>query len=100
MKQNVAALLFVHHDFTFLFVCLLIARNTYNQMHIGEEFFGLFEYARMTNVVHVENAIGVNTNWVLWVETEVLGNRFSVGSIGAIYKPKLCFMEVDALLLA
>jgi len=69
-------------------------------MHIGEEFFGLFEHARMTNVVHVENAIGVNTNWVLWVETEVLGNRFSVWSIGAIYNPKLCFIEVDTLLLA
>jgi len=44
-------------------------------MHIGKKFFSLFEHTRMTNVVHVEDTIGINANRVFWVQTEVFDGR-------------------------
>ena len=48
---------------------LFVSRNTDYQVDMWEKFFGLFKDFGMADVEHVENAISVNSHWVVGVCT-------------------------------
>lgn len=67
--QDVASLLLVHHNFALLLNRFLVTTHTGYQMHKRVQLFGLFEDARVTNMVHVKNAVCIDTHWVFGAET-------------------------------
>ena len=75
MLQNVAPLFLIHDNLTLLSLRFLVTRDSYDEVHVGEERLGLFKNARMADVVHVKHSVCVNANWSLWIITIVLARR-------------------------
>ncbi len=65
MAQNVAALFLRHYNFALFLNRLVISGNTNDQMHIGKQLFRLLEDASVTDMIHVEHTVSVNSNWTV-----------------------------------
>lgn len=65
VPQYVAAFLLRHHNSTFLFNGFLVTRDSHDQVHVGEQVFGLFENTRVANVVHIKDAVGIHAHWLV-----------------------------------
>lgn len=65
MLEDVCPLLFVHHYLAFLLYCFFVAADAHDEVRVLEQLFGLFKDSCMSYVVHVENAVGVDSDWVV-----------------------------------
>lgn len=65
MHKYLGSLAFVHHNLALLLDRLLVAADTYDKVNMLEQFFGLLEYFGMTNVEHVEDAVGVDSHGIV-----------------------------------
>lgn len=72
VPEDVAPLLLRHHNLALLRNCLLVARNAHDQVHVGEELLGLFEHACVAYVIHVEDAVSVDSDRLVWVITDAI----------------------------
>ena len=73
--EDLRSLLLSINNFTFLLDCLLVTTNAYDQIRMLKQFFSLFENLGMTDVVHVEHAVSIHSNGVIWVAT--IGHAWS-----------------------
>ena len=62
VSQDVATLFLIHYNFALFCDGLFVSRNADDQMHVWEECFGLFEDARVPNMVHVKHAVGIDAD--------------------------------------
>ncbi len=67
MVENFRTLKLVHHNLALLRNSLFISRNTDDQVNMLKEFFGLLQQLSVANMVHVEDAISIYSNWIVWI---------------------------------
>ena len=73
VQQDVTPLLLRHHYFALLGYGFVVTGDAHDQVNVREKLLGLFEDARVPNVIHVEDTVGVDAHWVIWVCTVVQG---------------------------
>ena len=83
VPENGATLLLSHHNLALLLDGLLVATHSHDQVHVGEEFLGLFEHSGVADVVHVKHTVRVHSNWPVrgCLLTGFLGNSNLLGNV-------------------
>ncbi len=65
--QNLWSLLLIHDNFSFLFDCFFVSTHTDDQICVRKEFLGLLKHFSMSYVIHIKDAIGIDSNWIVGI---------------------------------
>ncbi len=57
----------VHHNFSLFLNSLFISTDSHDQISVWEEFLRLFQDLGVTNVIHVEDTVSVDSHRVVWI---------------------------------
>lgn len=77
VAKNIRPLLLVHDNLAFLLDGLFVAANTHNQIRMREELLGLLQHPGVTDVIHIEDAVGIDPHRVVGVGTVRLYKKFN-----------------------
>lgn len=69
MLKNLRSLLFIHYNFAFFLNCFFVSTDSYNEVGMRKKLFGLLKNFSMSYVIHIEDAISIDSHWIVGVSS-------------------------------